>query len=678
MSYIFKGLGTGINGTVYAMAFDSLGNLYAGGSFTTAGSLTASNIAKWYGSSWTQVLKGITGTSVNALVFDSTTSTLYVGGSFTQVATITASTNVSNIVRFKNNDWGTLQAGIAGGGIQAMACDSAGNLYVGGFGITTAGSTSVSNIAKWNGSSWSAMGTGISIGGIQALACDSAGNLYIGGTFRQAGGLSANRIVKYNTSGNNYSLLDSNGGMNGQVTSFAIDSNGNLYVGGSFTTAGNVTVSNIAKWNGSAWSNVGGGLDQIVNALTIDPYNNLYAAGSFITDSATLTLTLNGLAKWDGSNWSAIVTGTGISGVRALIAKSEKISYAGGTFTSAGTSSVNNIAQLVDGSTGYTTIYNNKTTDLISIFDTSTPGTQTTGIFTSCIAYSNNTDLGTIFTPYLAGTKITTGYTASNGKDLGSLFNIGPPQKFIVTGEYTTVESGGYTTIRFTGNGTIKFNVVPTYNEVVLAAGGGTPALVSGGGGGGAGGLGIGTFSINTTDTYTINIGNGGASSGGSGTDSTVSIGGTVVARAYGGGAGNTTGGSGGGGSPGAGYGNSNGAGTGILTYYGNRGGNHTYGSYSGTTTSSGGGGGGAGSRGGDAYLGRASTYDFDRKTSFPGGGGSGKSTFLGTLAAGGNGGLWPAGYIIVQYTGNGGSCDSGNGTGRFGAKGVCGFNLTF
>jgi hypothetical protein len=45
-------VGGGINGVVYALAFDSAGNLYAAGGFATAGGTPARGIAKWDGASW--------------------------------------------------------------------------------------------------------------------------------------------------------------------------------------------------------------------------------------------------------------------------------------------------------------------------------------------------------------------------------------------------------------------------------------------------------------------------------------------------------------------------------------------------------------------------------------------------------------------------------------------------
>ena len=73
-----------MDGTVYALAFDGSGNLYAGGRFGTAGGVAANYIAKWDGSTWSALGTGVTGnySGVNALAFDGS-GNLYVGGDFT-------------------------------------------------------------------------------------------------------------------------------------------------------------------------------------------------------------------------------------------------------------------------------------------------------------------------------------------------------------------------------------------------------------------------------------------------------------------------------------------------------------------------------------------------------------------------------------------------------------------
>ena len=50
-------------------------------------------------------------------------------------------------------------------------------------------------------------------------------------------------------------------GANGTVNVIAADGAGSLYIGGNFTTVGDVIATNIAKWNGSSWSALGSGMD---------------------------------------------------------------------------------------------------------------------------------------------------------------------------------------------------------------------------------------------------------------------------------------------------------------------------------------------------------------------------------------------------------------------------------
>ncbi len=49
-------------------------------------------------------------------------------------------------------------------------------------------------------------------------------------------------------------------GVNGAINAAVVDSDGNLYIGGQFTVAGNVIASNVAEWNGSSWLALGSGM----------------------------------------------------------------------------------------------------------------------------------------------------------------------------------------------------------------------------------------------------------------------------------------------------------------------------------------------------------------------------------------------------------------------------------
>jgi hypothetical protein len=331
-------------------------DVYVGGYFSTAGGLTANNVAKWNGSTWSALGSGLGDRFVAALAVSGTN--LYAGGLFTTAGGSPA----NHLAKWDGDSWSALDSGMNGGyypTVLALAVSGT-NLYAGG-GFTTAGGLTANYIAKWNGSSWSALGSDPGIGGgiyplVSALAVSGA-NLYAGGSFTTAGGLTANYIAKWN--GSSWSALGS--GMSGDsitvpnggvprppvadyplVSALAM-SGSDLYAAGYFTTAGGLGATNVAKWDGSTWTALGSGLNGTVNALMVSS-GDLYAGGAFTTAGG---LAATNVAKWDGSTWTAL--GSGLSGgfdvsVFAL-AVSGKDLYAGGHFTTAGGNAANGIAK---------------------------------------------------------------------------------------------------------------------------------------------------------------------------------------------------------------------------------------------------------------------------------------------------------------------------------------------
>jgi hypothetical protein len=337
----WSAVGTGTSTIVNAVKTDLSGNLYAGGYFSTAGGATASNIAKWNGSTWSALGGGVAGGAylgVAAIAMDNS-GNLYAGGDFITAGGISA----GHVAKWNGSAWSTLGSG-TNNEVYALACDASGNLYAGG-NFTTAGGTTVNYVAKWNGVSWSALGSGLvssTLLGVNALALDGSGNLYVGGDFSNAGGVPASCIAKWN--GISWSALGS--GTNQPVWSLSIDASGNLYAGGEFTTAGGTTANHIAKWNGATWSAVGTGMNTGsgfggITALAIDGSGSLYAGGDFTTAGGLSALHA---ARWNGTAWSAL--GSGTSGqIWALAAGSSGVLYAGGEFTLAGGATANHIAQ---------------------------------------------------------------------------------------------------------------------------------------------------------------------------------------------------------------------------------------------------------------------------------------------------------------------------------------------
>lgn len=381
----WSALGLGINGIgpdVYALAVSG-GNLIAGGYFKTAGSVTPNNIAQWNGTTWSSLgsglsdLNGVEGLGgyeaiVNVLLVAG--GNLYAGGYFNFENGVPGSTAIAE---WNGSSWSPVGSGMTGdpslsanqGEVYALAVPNptspispSNSLYAGGT-FTNAGGVSALNIAEWNGTSWSALGSGVGVDypadndSVNTLAF-SGGNLFAGGSFTNAGGIVVSNIAEWN--GSAWSALGS--GMNGGVSALAV-AGGNLYAGGGFTTAGGVLVSNVAEWDGSVWSAFGKGTwsinglgaleDGPVLALAVadqsspvSPSNPLYVGGDFLKAGGTMTgsITANSIAQWNGSSWSALGSGVNAT-VHALAIDGLGNLYAGGQFTIAGGGFATNIAE---------------------------------------------------------------------------------------------------------------------------------------------------------------------------------------------------------------------------------------------------------------------------------------------------------------------------------------------
>jgi hypothetical protein len=322
----WSNLDSGMSSPVLALAVSG-SDVFAGGDFTAAGGGAANRIAKWNGSSWSALGSGMNN-PVNALAVSG--NDLYAGGDFT-----TAGGSAANrIAKWNGSSWNVLGSGM-NNHVNALAV-SGSDLYAGGF-FTMAGGVAANNIAKWDGSSWSALGSGLT-DSLYALAV-AGSDVYAGGSFRTAGGVTVNRIAKWN--GSSWSALGS--GMENFVYALAV-SGSHVYAGSIFTTAGPSPANYIAKWNGSSWSALGSGINSDVYALAVSG-SDVYAGGTFImaTNGGGVAVTVNRIAKWNGSSWVAL--GSGINGpVRELVVSGGDV-YAGGSFTMAGGSAANRIAR---------------------------------------------------------------------------------------------------------------------------------------------------------------------------------------------------------------------------------------------------------------------------------------------------------------------------------------------
>lgn len=220
----------------------------------------------------------------------------------------------------------------------------AGGEVVAGGAFSIASGRNAFGIARWDGNSWNPVDAagarrfGVN-GQTMAGAVGPDGSFYAGGTFGLVGGdVAVNNIARFKD-GAWHPLAD---GIGGAVWTLAFNATGTeLYAGGAFGSSGGVVASNVAKWNGAAWSALGAGLDRPVSILKVGPDGKVYAGGDF-TKSGSVTV--NRIAVWDGQAWSPLGEGFADGRVASIAFGPDGKLYAGGTFKKSGAANLRSIA----------------------------------------------------------------------------------------------------------------------------------------------------------------------------------------------------------------------------------------------------------------------------------------------------------------------------------------------
>jgi trimeric autotransporter adhesin len=341
-------LGTGLNGQVSSISLDAEGHLLVGGVFSSAGGQPANNIARWDGTDWQSLGNGLTanGTSQQASVgvisvhgneavvagtfnmagetaarnvarWDgtlwhplgagtnrpagriATTSdgSVYFAGDFT----LAGDHAVNRIARWRDGEWHPVSAlshphGI-NGTVNTLAIDGGGGVYVGGY-FTLAGSSPASGIARWDGSTWHALGSAESNPFPYHLQVDAEDQLYAAGSFPVSSGI--RWVGRWD--GTEWQALGSPPAAwsRGWARRLAFAPDGTLYVGGANSDGGQ---SNIAQWDGTAWTSLDGVTVYDLFDMLIDHRGHLVVGGRFALPDHEGTY---GIIRWDGTGWSTL------------------------------------------------------------------------------------------------------------------------------------------------------------------------------------------------------------------------------------------------------------------------------------------------------------------------------------------------------------------------------------
>ncbi len=216
-----------------------------------------------------------------------------------------------------------------------------GKYYAGGS-FTKIGTLTRAYFARYNSdatvdTTFNIAGTGFD-DQVRAVVVQSDGKILVGGDFTSFNGLVRGGIARLNADGTVDSTFVPGIGFNGSVRSLALQADGKIVVGGSFTKFGTTTQNYIARLTATGaldTFNIGTGFDASVYAVALQTDGKIVVGGSFVTFNAVGSnriVRLNTDGTLDGAFTTA--TASGFNGqVNALAVQTDGMIVAGGEFT---------------------------------------------------------------------------------------------------------------------------------------------------------------------------------------------------------------------------------------------------------------------------------------------------------------------------------------------------------
>ncbi len=147
-----------------------------------------------------------------------------------------------------------------------------------------------------------------------AIALQADGQIYIGGNFTTYDGAERNRIARLDKDGNLDTTFNPGGGANDQVRAMAVQSDGKILIGGDFNAYGGTTCGYIARLNADGSLdqsfNSGAGADAAILAIKVQSDGKILIGGNFWAYDGTTRLRIARLNA-DGSLDESFNPGTG-------------------------------------------------------------------------------------------------------------------------------------------------------------------------------------------------------------------------------------------------------------------------------------------------------------------------------------------------------------------------------
>lgn len=469
----FSGVGAGPSGNSLVDNILVLpnGKILIGGSFSSYDNIAAVKMARLNADGsldntfTSSPGVGNASSSFNKIVYDPSNQKIYVVGSFTSIN----GTAVKNIARL-NND-GTVDttfdtgSGISQGfnnTVSEIVLLSTGKILVGGTFGAYNGNTSLKNICRLN--SDGTLDTTFNFSnaansGVYALKV-IGNNIFAGGNFTTYAGTTVNRFVKLDLDGNLDTTYNAaNSGANASITNIIDNSDGTIFITGSFNVYNDVIRNYcahiLANGEPDPNYNLGTGADGNVSSIVLQPDNKMIIAGEFTSYNGIMKSKIARL-NTDGTLDTSFNTGgTGANGtVSAVALQNDGKIIAGGTFTKYNGNNITNLVRLnADGSYSNTltlgTSFNNSVTAV---------AVQNDGkiIVGGSFNNYNGTAINRLVRLNADGT-LDTGFSVGTGANSGSISSITIQNdgKIIITGSFTSFNGTAGRIARLNSDGSV-------------------------------------------------------------------------------------------------------------------------------------------------------------------------------------------------------------------------------
>jgi uncharacterized delta-60 repeat protein len=403
-----------VNGDVYTMAVQADGKVLIGGIFSSVGGQPRQNLARLNANGTLDSSFTASADSQVYAIAVQPDSKILVGGSFANVngsamsclARLNADGTLESTATF---DVGTGTDGV----VTCMALQPDGKILIGGA-FSNVGSTSRPRIARLlpdgsvEGSSAFDPGTGPD-GIIYTLAHQTDGKILIAGFFANVNGAPRPNIARLLSNGTveNLSTFNPGLGANNFVFTMALQRDGKILIGGSFTQFNLSPTERLARLsaNGALDGSFTAAADGIVLALNTQSDGQILVAGAFANVNGQ---DRSGLARLDtnGANESTntFSPGTGAAGgiVNSFTLADDGSIYIGGAFTEMNGLPRNKIAKLNNGTA----------TRTLNVIDATTVRLLRSGTApeASAVLFDVSTDAGATWTRLDKGTRIVGGW----------------------------------------------------------------------------------------------------------------------------------------------------------------------------------------------------------------------------------------------------------------------------